>query len=595
MHLRQHLVMSQALIMVLTLLVFPLAVYAINELARRTDSMTIDNVRALEATDRMRREVGDEITALLHESLQARSLVPAASIRAEFPARAAIDAARTHFATPDERAAFADFERDYTRLRNSIALWRAGQLAAASSELSANYDATRLTGIRLHQLKLQALEERTRAARTFAHSVLALLIGLGLLALLFALLATRRVVNSILMPVQRFTGLTRRIGGGDFDIGYQPGPIDEFNQLERHFESMSNALRVSREANLERLLAEQRRIDAVLESIGDGLVIFSERGRIERINGVAERQLGIDPGSAVGCTFEEIGDTRVAARVHEILGAGDSGSVDRELEVERDGETRVLAFGINRFVESGSNSPGVVMVMRDVTTQREFDRMRSDFVMRASHELRTPITSIRMGLSLLGEKLNFAPGSRDEELFRTVETELARMITLLGDLLDLTRLRAGAAVIDRMPVYLEDVLAGARQRFAVAASQKGVDLGIDLERGLPRVPLCRSAFDRVLDNLITNALRYTPGKGNITLSAHREEERILIAVADSSEGIPYAQQSLVFQPFVQIGNRRGGAGLGLAICKEIVQQHGGEIHVSSLPRRGATFTISLPA
>src|SRR5262249_38751111 len=151
--------------------------------------------------------------------------------------------------------------------------------------------------------------------------------------------------------------------------------------------------------------------------------------------------------------------------------------------------------------------------------------------------------------SLLGEKLNFAPGSRDEELFRTVETELARMITLLGDLLDLSRLRAGGAASDRLPVPIEDGLAGAPPRFPLAASQKGIEFGIDLERGLPRVPLCRSAFDRVLDNLITNALRYTPGNGNITLSAHRESERVLIAVADSGDGIPFAQQALVFQPF----------------------------------------------
>ncbi len=595
MRLRQHLVMSQGLIMVLTLLVLPLAVWGFGSLAALSDAMIADDVRGLAATDLIRAQLGDEASALLRDALSANA-GRGEGVQPQYPLRAAIDQARPYLVAGNEGPALAEFERRYVHFDNASALWRTGGAStAAAAELAGSYDSTRLAANRLHELELQALDERLRAVSTQAYRLRIVLLGLGLLALALGLLATRRLVRSLLQPVGRFTELTRRIGGGDFGIAYQPGPIDEFNELERHFESMSGALRVFRDSNLERLLVEQRRIDAVVESIGDGLVIFSDRGRIERINGVAERQLGLEPGSAVGRTFEEVGDADVAARVRDILSAGESGAVDPELSVERDGETRVLALGLHRFVETGSNAPGVVMVLRDVTTQREFDKMRSEFVMRASHELRTPITSIRMGLSLLGEKLNFAPGSRDEELFRTVETELARMITLLGDLLDLSRLRAGAAALDRLPVMLEDVLAGARQRFAIAASQKGIELGIDMERGLPHVSLCRSAFDRVLDNLITNALRYTPRRGSITLSACRRDERILIAVADSGEGIPYAPQALVFQPFVQIGNRRGGAGLGLAICREIVQQHGGEIRVSSLPRRGATFTISLPA
>ena len=108
------------------------------------------------------------------------------------------------------------------------------------------------------------------------------------------------------------------------------------------------------------------------------------------------------------------------------------------------------------------------------------------------------------------------------------------------------------------------------------------------------MPICRSAFDRVLDNLIGNAIRHTPAGGSIGLSAELANNALVIRVSDTGEGIPLAQQALIFQPFVQIGAKRGGAGLGLAICKEIVQQHGGNIGIYSQPRRGTTFTISLP-
>jgi NtrC-family two-component system sensor histidine kinase KinB len=168
------------------------------------------------------------------------------------------------------------------------------------------------------------------------------------------------------------------------------------------------------------------------------------------------------------------------------------------------------------------------------------------------------------------------------------------MVTLVGDLLDLSRLRAGVQLMERLPVALDDVLSGVRRRFAPAAAEKHIALDVDLEQGLPRLSLCRSAFDRALDNLVTNAMGCTPAHGTIALHAHRQTDHVVIDVADSGPGIPHAQQVLVFQPFVQIGSRRGGAGLGLAICKEIVQQHGGEIRVASLPRHGTTFSIVLP-
>ncbi len=142
---------------------------------------------------------------------------------------------------------------------------------------------------------------------------------------------------------------------------------------------------------------------------------------------------------------------------------------------------------------------------------------------------------------------------------------------------------------------MSPMVADARQRFAPAATSGEITLEDDLEPGLPRIELCRGAFDRVLDNLINNALRHTAPGGTIHLRAARSEAHVQITVTDTGEGIPANQLALVFQPFVQIGVRRSGAGLGLAICKEIVNQHGGEISVTSQLRLGSTFTISLPA
>src|SRR5581483_11341151 len=208
--------------------------------------------------------------------------------------------------------------------------------------------------------------------------MLFLLFALGLLALLVGLLGTLRVMRGILEPVERLSGMVRRMSEGDFDIAYRGGSVDEFNRLERHFEAMAQALKRFRETNLDRLLMEQRRTDAVLDSIGDGLVIFSEVGRIERINAVAERQLGLR-GQAIGLACEDVGDPGIGERVREVLAHGEpSGATDAEFEFDCDGDSRLLAYSLHRFVESESGRPGVVMVLRDVTAQREFDKMRSE-------------------------------------------------------------------------------------------------------------------------------------------------------------------------------------------------------------------------
>jgi two-component system, NtrC family, sensor histidine kinase KinB len=596
MRLRPRLAFSHGIIIALMCLVFATALFAIHRMAEQVRALTSSDTRAIEATEHIREALGGEVMQLMREMLAPRDASSIASIDSDqAPIRAAIDDARTYFVAPEERAALNDFEQKNVHFENAVAIWRAGQMAqAGADQLPSDFNALRQSVVHLRQIKNQKLIEAAVSARDLDRSVVLLLAMLGLLALFAGMLATLRLVRTITRPVDQLSALVQRMSQGDFELVYKDGSIDEFNVLGRHFAAVGRALRVFRATNLERIVVEQRRGEAVLDSIGDGLVIFSEQGLIERINPVAERQLGIERGSAAGKRFEDVGDVKAGLRVREVLATGafvDAG--EPEIVIERDGEPRILEYWLNRFVESESGRAGAVMVMRDVTSQREFDKMRSEFVLRASHELRTPITSIRMGLSLLGEKMQFPAGSRDAELYQTVQQELNRMVGLLTDLLDLSRLRAGEQTMERAPVDIPELLTQARQRFEPASTQAGITVDVDLEEGLRWLPLSHTGFDRVLDNLIGNALRHTPQGGNITLGAHRAGERVAISVTDTGQGVPYAQQALIFQPFVQIGNRKGGAGLGLAICKEIVHQHGGEIRLASMPGRGTTFTILL--
>ncbi len=441
-----------------------------------------------------------------------------------------------------------------------MAIWRSGQMTPANElALPSDYDSMRRALVDLNEIKNTHLKDLASSARNDAFATFTIVGILAALAVGIGLFATLRLVRSFVRPVDQLTTMAQCMAHGDFGVAYQPDSIDEFNSLGRHFEAMSKSLSLFRNANIDRLIAEQMRTAAVLENIGDGLVIFAENGQIERINGVAQRQLRVQLQEVSGEYFEDIGDSKAASRVREVLATGAFADAEEpEIRIERDGETRVLSYALHRFVEGEGDRPGAVMVIRDVTTRRGIDKMRSDFVMRASHELRDAAHHQHPhGLGLLGETLKIPAGSRDAELFQTVQQEVERMTGLLADLLDLSaKLRSGEHAMERAPTKIADLLVRARDRFAVEAANARTALEIEIDEGLPQLPLCSSAFDRVLDNLIANALRHTPAAGSIMLSAHRTPQHVAIAVTDTGQGIPYSQQALIFQPFVQIGNKR---------------------------------------
>jgi len=335
----------------------------------------------------------------------------------------------------------------------------------------------------------------------------------------------------------------------------------------------------------------QARIGAILGSVQDGLVLIDSAGNIERLNAVAESQLGMGATTAIGQPLASLGIPALDASVQAML-RSDAVARPIDIAIEHDGDSSVLSCTMRPFTDA-DDKLGVALALRDVTGQRAFDKMCSEFVLRASHELRTPIASVRMGLGLLGEKLDFPAGSRDRELYDTVQEELTRMVELLSDLLDLSRLRLGEH-LEFADVDIGELVADAQQRFAAAADKAGVRWRSDVQNGLPALSLCRQVIDRMFNNLIGNAVSRTPAGGSITISAKRKQGNVVLTITDTGDAIAMAHQNVAFEPFSQPNAKRHGAGLGLAICQEIVRRHGGEIEIYSRPRRGTRFTITLP-
>jgi signal transduction histidine kinase len=237
---------------------------------------------------------------------------------------------------------------------------------------------------------------------------------------------------------------------------------------------------------------------------------------------------------------------------------------------------------------------GAVTLLEDITHLREIDRLKSEFIATASHELRTPLTSVQMGVHLLLEGAAGELNDKQTEVLGACREDCERLDKLMRDLLDLSKIEAGESQPELLPIKARELVTDEAETLRPQVEAKGLSFVVDIPVELPRIMADRSQIERVIANLVVNAIRYTR-QGEIKISAEQRGHYVAVSVSDTGEGIPSEYLSHIFDKFVQVpGAATGGAGLGLAISRLIVEAHGGQIGVQSLISHGSTFTFTLP-
>ena len=598
MSLRRYLLVGYGVVLTIVLVGFSIIVAGVVALGGTPKRIVDQHYASILAADRMSQAVQAQQNAILRTLLDANYDAAHDLEQAHREFGVWLGRVRDNLALMEDAGAGAEIEKRYALLQALIANrarwarlypWEASVVDAFQNVIQSCQQLAKANFNAMVEVSRSA-HERVRFTVWAAAAVVAVILLIGVWV---SLSLARRLSE----PLEQMVEGARRIAGGDYRIAIRETAIREVTQLSRQFNAMAAALQRFRAMDLERVLNEQRQSEAVLQSIDDGLVIFGHDACIQRLNPVAARQLGLTSEACVGHPLGALlANPAIDAAIRRGLDPDDRiENTACELQVGSRDEPRYLAYSILPISDERVSRQGVVMVIRDITEHRAFEQMRTEFVMRASHELRTPVTSIRMGIGMLTEKTPFAEGSREWDLLATVNEELSRLMRLVNDLLDLSRLQAGRQALERAPYEVRELLESAQQRFELSATERGIHLTLSGEGGVTScIRVDRTQFDRVLDNLISNALRYTPAAGRVDLGVRCSQRRVIIDVADTGCGIDYAYQHRVFEPFVQVAGHGGGAGLGLAICKEIVQQHGGRIGLQSAPGHGATFSVELP-
>jgi signal transduction histidine kinase/FixJ family two-component response regulator len=370
----------------------------------------------------------------------------------------------------------------------------------------------------------------------------------------------------------------------------------EKRSLQREME----LLKSERERSLRDIATEKSRIATIINCMGDGVVVCDRDSCVVLSNPAAGRMLRVHESSMIGNPLSQCGiDGTLTETIMESLRSIDTPfpTVSQELCVSAPTPVFLRAHTAPVRNDVGETL-GSVTVLQDITSLKELDSMKSDFVAMVSHELRSPVASIHQQLSVMLEGLSGDLTERQLKMMRRAKERASGLLDLIGDLLDLSKIEAGMAVQYKEPLRMEELLGRVRELMLPEAETKGLRLELDVEPPLRLVKGDRNNLEGVFTNLVSNAIKYTPEGGEITIRATGEGENVRVEVSDTGIGIAKGDLPRIFDRFYRVKSEKTrqivGTGLGLSIVKHIVEAHLGKISVESEEGGGSTFIVVLP-
>ena len=421
-----------------------------------------------------------------------------------------------------------------------------------------------------------------------------------LLLLLLGTVLSWTLASKLSRPLAELADHLRSFSLRGPSIRLSEQPLAELQTVASEFNRLAERLEQFEKLNVDRLIYEKGKTEAIIESLEDGIVLIDPGGIVTHMNEIAGIILGIEREDALGSSFDDLNSNsphyvRIrSALAHAPAQGADAQRIEVELHVRGRDHTYLLKPVPLRDI--GGGSFGTILILQDITFLRDKDRARSNLVATLSHELNTPLTSLGFCVELLLRKRGLEPQQR--ELLTSIQEDSARMRRLAADLLELARGQGAAITVQSIPVDLAEMAQAVIKGFARQAEQKQVRLETDIEQPAPQIRGDPLKLSWVISNLIANALRYTPVGGAISVSLNRTGAGARLRVSDTGPGIAPELRRHLFERFAQWrvnGSEPGAAGLGLAIAKEIVDAHGGRIFVDSQLGEGTSFTVELPA
>ncbi|MFS1510968.1 cell wall metabolism sensor histidine kinase WalK [Chengkuizengella sp. SCS-71B] len=413
-----------------------------------------------------------------------------------------------------------------------------------------------------------------------------------IIALVLTVMLSIVLSNTITQPIKMITKKAKALAEGRYNQEVVIQSSDEIGQLGYAFNYMVQRLKDALSSNEE----EKNKIASILLNMSDGVIATDDKGKVIVINLRAEQMLDIHEEDVIGREIAEILGTSKEEIGRYVLGEQNSDMI--ELPRHDEAESLQVKVTFTPIQRRGRGVTGTIIVLQDVTEQEKLNQSRREFVANVSHELRTPLTTIKSYLEALEDgALNEADLAK--RFVGVTRNEADRMIRLVNDLLHLSRYDSNQMVVMKRETEIKQTLEDVVDRFSFQLNQRNIKLLLSIDPSIHTIMIDPDKIDQVLDNLVSNAIKYTADEGEIEINCRRKgQDWVEISVQDNGLGIPKRDIQRIFERFYRVDKARsrnmGGTGLGLSIAKEIINAHGGEITLESELHKGTKVTFVIP-
>jgi PAS domain S-box-containing protein len=438
---------------------------------------------------------------------------------------------------------------------------------------------------------LQPRDEAYLQADEFAKGAAILFIALAAAAAYASIWLSQKIAA----PLTDMVAGAKRVSSNKFDVPVKEGGWAEMKDLAKSLNLMMGELKKFNAIQIDKVLEEKGKVDALVQTIPEGILMTDLAGKIVFANGKLFPLLGKPTPNSLPAVQMNVlvTEKRVLDMTGALLRKEQRWSTCETESTDQEGVRRWLRV-LGTLVTIGKRDSGLLLLFRDVTTEKELENMKKSFFNAIIHDLRAPLTTLQSYIDI--SRMNRALTALEEKYFPNARLAIEDLTRLIEDILDLAKLEAGGIELNKEKIDMAALVEKNKNLFDLPMQLKGIKLEVLSETGMA-VQIDRRKMERVIGNLLSNARKFTPQGGTITLAASRSGQAVELSVSDTGPGIPADKIDSLFKPFEQLdtGKKEGsGFGLGLSICKSVVELHGGKIWVTSTVGQGSRFAFTVP-
>ncbi len=572
MKIKAKLILGIGCLFAMIILLAGISIFQINKLKADTKKVLVANYNSLDYLRKMQKAMDDNITIAVNEKLFTENL------RLQ----------KQNVTEEGEEELTAGLDENFSLLRQTP--FDSSVVHEVRDDLS-----------ELMLLNMQAIQRKSGLAEKTAETSIVWITIAGTICFVVALTIFFNLPGNIANPISELTESIKEIAAENYSRRLHFDKKNEFGELSSAFNTMAEKLQEYKAGNLEKLMMEKKRIETLINNMTDPVIGLDEKRKVIFMNNIALKISGLSAEQVLGKPVQDIAVLNDLMRmlVQDMFAAttGQAQTKSPPIKIYADNkesyfEREIIPIKIVPTGEAEEKEIGNVIMLQNITLYKELDFAKTNFIATVSHELKTPISSIKMSLVLLENHQVGLLNAEQQSLVESIKDDAGRLLKITRELLDMTQVESGAIQLSVEAVDAREIVTYACNANKSAADQKQIRFEINATGDLPKILADKEKTSWVLTNLISNAIRYSYDNSIIYVDVKKEESGIKFSVTDTGQGISPQYIDKIFERYFRIpGTKKEGTGIGLSISKEFIEAQGGVISVKSEFGAGSTFSF----